>query len=227
MAKEKFNWKALFVNEEGTSDTKTKKENSTKTTSFPEAKKNVTKFPEKVQMPSAGSIDNSVLGTVVEMYEAGFESLNQPGYDFYEFFKAIKAVGSNDSSVYKMAFTMAQGVDATVNKASLLKQSDFYVKEINKVHQQYQTKGASKKAQIQDGLKSKKETLSNEITKLEKQILQLQTQIGEKKNQLQSVDSNLITDVSEIEQKIVANDLAKSKILDTINAVVDGIKNNL
>ena len=173
------------------------------------------------------SIDDSVLGTVIEMYEAGFESLNKPGYDFYEFFKAIKAVGSNDASVYKMAFTMASGVDKNVTKASLLEQSDFYIKEIGKVHQQYQSKGKSKKTQIQSGLKTKKASLTTEVSQLEKQILQLQTQISDKKNQLQSIDSNLITDVSDIEQKIVANDLAKSKILDTIGAVVEGIKNNL
>ncbi len=227
MAKEKFNWKALFVNDEGASGVKPKENTPAKTTSFPEERNTVTKFPEKVSMANTVNVDNSVLGTVIEMYEAGFESLNQPGYDFYEFFKAIKAVGSNDPSVYKMAFTMAQGVDAAVNKPTLLKQSDFYVKEINKVHQQYRTKGTAKKAQIQDGLKSKKETLSSEISQLEKQILQLQTQIGDKKSQLQSVDSNLIKDVSDIEQKIVANDLAKSKILETINSVIDGIKNNL
>jgi len=176
-------------------------------------------------MPS--DVDNSVLGKVVEMYEAGFESLNQPGYDFYEFFKAIKAVGSNDASVYKMALTMATGVDSKVTKASLLKESEFYIKEIDKVHQQYQSKGSAKKSQIQDGLKFKKETLSNEISQLEKQILELQTNVSNKKNQLQSIDANLITDVAEIEQKIVANDLAKTKILEAITGVVEGIKNNL
>lgn len=226
MAKEKFNWKGLFINDEGNSNSQSSNETSTSSASFPEEKKSTsTKFPDKVSMPT--DVDNSVLGTVVEMYEAGFESLNQPGYDFYEFFKAIKAVGSNDASVYKMAFTMAKGVDSKVTKASLLEQSRFYIKEIDKVHQQYQKRGGAKKTQIQDGLKFKKETLSNEISQLEKQILELQTKVSDKKNQLQSIDSNLITDVSEIEQKIVANDLAKTKILATITGVVDGIKNNL
>ena len=225
MAKEKFNWKGLFVNDEGSPQEKEVETSSEKITSFPSETNSNTKFPQQVSMPT--SIDNSVLGTVVEMYEAGFESLNKPGYDFYEFFKAIKAVGSNDASVYKMAFTMASGVDKNVTKASLLEQSNFYIKEIDKVHQQYQSKGNAKKTQIQSGLKTKKTTLSTEVSQLEKQILQLQTQISEKKNQLLSIDSNLITDVSDIEQKIVANDLAKTKILDTIGAVVEGIKNNL
>lgn len=225
MAKEKFNWKALFVNDEGESKDKTVVTSSEKTTSFPSETESTTKFPEPVSMPT--SVKNSVLSTVIEMYEAGFESLNKPGYDFYEFFKAIKAVGSNDASVYKMAYTMASSVDKNITKASLLEQSDFYIKEIDKVHQQYQSKGNAKKTQIQSGLKTKKTNLSAEVSQLEKQILQLQTQISDKKNQLLSIDSNLINDVSDIEQKIVANDLAKSKILETIGAVVEGIKNNL
>lgn len=225
MAKEKFNWKGLFVNDEGASKEKAVETTTEKTTSFPSETNSNTKFPEQTSMPT--SIDNSVLGSVIEMYEAGFESLNKPGYDFYEFFKAIKAVGSNDSSVYKMAYTMASSVDSNVTKASLLEQSDFYIKEIDKVHQQYQSKGSSKKTQILSGLKTKKKTLTTEVSQLEKQILQLQTQISNKKNELLSIDSNLVTDVAEIEQKIVANDLAKTKILDTIGAVVQGIKNNL
>ena len=112
MAKEKFNWKALFVNEEDRSGEKgpNRSESKSRATSFPEESKTSTKFPEPVNRPAPdnGIVDNNVLGTVVEMYEAGFESLNQPGYDFYEFFKAIKAVNNNDASVYKMAFTIAR-----------------------------------------------------------------------------------------------------------------------
>ena len=233
MAKEKFNWKALFVNDANTSEEKHTKNPVSSGTSFPDNDGSSHKFPEtsvngRPSIPtSTQEIDNSVLGKIVDMYESGFESLNRPGYDFYEFFKAIKAVGSNDPSMYKMAFTMAKGVDPKISKATLLEQSDFYIKEIDKVHQQYQSKGNSKKDQIQAGLKTKKKTLATEIVDREKQIIKLQTEIGKKKNELQSVDSELLTEVSGVDQKIVANDMAKAKILDTITNVVDGIKNNL
>ena len=161
------------------------------------------------------------------MYEAGFESLNLPGYDFYEFFKAIKAVGSNDANVYKMAMTMASSVDSKVTKTSLLDGANFYITEINNVHQQYQTKGNAKRDEIQKNQQSQKKVLTSEISDLEKQILQLQTQISEKKNLLNSIDSDLLSEISEIEQKIVANDIAKTKILEIITTVVNGIKNNL
>lgn len=226
MAKEKFNWKGLFINEEeNRSDSSSGNTTSEPATqSFPESKKSNSKFPDQTDNLA---INNEVLSTIVEMYESGFDSLNQPGYDFYEFFKAIKAVGSNDASVYKMAMSMAKGVDAKVTKESLLQQGDFYVKEINNVHKQYQRQGNAKKTKLQNLQQTEKENLTSEISELEKEILELQNQISTKRNKLQSIDSDLISDVSEIEQKIIANDVAKSKISDAINAVITGIKNNL
>ncbi|QWX83763.1 hypothetical protein H0I23_15115 [Cellulophaga sp. HaHaR_3_176] len=231
MAEEKFNWKSLFVNDNvnQTEDTKT---SAPSKTDFPkEVTSSSTKFPDtppplntKVE---ASSLDNSILNNVIEMYESGFESLNLPGYDFYEFFKAIKAVGSNDASVYKMAITMAQSVDSKVSKKSLLDGAEFYIKEINNVHESYQSKGSSKREEIQTNQISQKKILSSEISELEKQILTLQTKISEKKNQLNSIDSGLLSETADIEQKIVANNIAKNKILETITVVVDGIKQNL
>lgn len=227
MAKEKFNWKGLFINDEISEGEKPIETTSapTSSSSFPESGKSVSKFP--VHPPKATLVSDSVLTTIIEMYESGFESLNKPGYDFYEFFKAIKAVGSNDPSVYKMAFTMAQGVDSNVSKNSLLTQADFYIKEIEKVHKQYQNQGNSKKSKILSTQKNRKDTLSTEISDLEKKLIEIQNQISVKKDLLQSVDADMVSEVSEIDQKIVANDKARSKILETISAVVEGIKNNI
>ncbi|GAA3510479.1 hypothetical protein GCM10022393_24950 [Aquimarina addita] len=247
MSKEKFNWKGLFINDEETSKkdkTPDKKIEKAPATSFPESAKTVstfpkttgTKFPKSTttqfsktsgQPPSLDtSINHSILNGVIEMYEAGFESLNQPGYDFYEFFKAIKAVGSNDPAVYKMAFTMAQSVDAKVSKDVLLTQADYYIKEIEKVHNQYHKQGNSKKSQIVSAQKAQKDNLTSEISDLERQLLEIQTQIAHKRNQLDSIDSEM-GNVAEIDQKIAANDTARTKILETIMTVVDGIKNNI
>ncbi len=228
MAKEKFNWKGLFINEEETSGSEkpaSTESTSRSTSSFPDSTKPISKFPN--QPPKSTLVSDSVLNTVIEMYESGFESLNKPGYDFYEFFKAIKAVGSNDPSVYKMALTMAQGVDSKVTKALLLSQADFYIKEIEKVHKQYDTQGNSKKSSILDTQKNKKDSLNTEISDLEKKLIEIQNQISVKKDLLQSADTDFVSEVSEIDQKIVANDKARSKILETIGAVVEGIKSNL
>ncbi|GGX16159.1 hypothetical protein [Aquimarina muelleri] len=228
MAKEKFNWKGLFINDQTSEEkniTETSQQSQPSSNSFPESSKPVSKFPE--QPPKTTLVSDNVLNTVIEMYESGFDSLNKPGYDFYEFFKAIKAVGSNDPSVYKMALTMAQGVDNSVTKDTLLTQADFYINEIEKVHKQYQTKGNGKRTSILNAQKVKKDTLSVEISDLEKKLIEIQNQISVKKNMLQSLDADIMSEVSEIDQKIVANDKARSKILETIVAVVNGIKSNI
>jgi len=227
MAKEKFNWKSIFVNEDSDNTQQ-------KTVSFPNEKSN----PKKNSKLSTGktntspnsdstTVNKTILTTVVDMYESGFESLNIPGYDFYEFFKAIKAVNSDDPSTYKMAITMAQSVDPKVDKISLLNSADFYINEIEKVHKQYATKGNKKREQIKSNQLQEKEKLSNEIATLEKQILQLQTTISNKKINLETSGTSLLSEIAEIEQKITANDLAKSKITETITTVINGIKNNL
>ena len=122
---------------------------------------------------------------------------------------------------------MAQSVDAKVTKESLLDGANFYIKEINDVHEQYHTKGNAKKEEFQSSLLHQKETLSTEIAELEKQILQLQTQASDKKNQLNALENGTSTEMTDIEQKITANDIAKTKILEIITTVADGIKINL
>ena len=231
MSKEKFNWKGLFINEEegakqSLPQQPEKKESKPRasTTSFPEPKAPISKFPENPPRPI--SVKDSILTSILELYESGFESLNKPGYDFFEFFKAISAVGSNDPQVYKMALTMAQGVDKKVTKDTLLTEADYYIAEIEKVYKQYDAQGNSKKSQLLQDQKSKKESLLAEITGLEKKLIDIQNQISAKKNELQSQDINIKSEIVEIDQKIMANNAARQKILETIMTVVDGIKNN-
>jgi hypothetical protein len=229
MATEKFNWKGLFVNEVETEESipqSKKSPQADNVRSFPEANKISSKFPESDPAQKT-AVSQSVLDSVVAMYEAGFESLNQPGYDFFEFFKAIESVGSHEPQMYKMAMTMAQTVDKKVNKELLLTKAEYYITEINKVHSQYFTQGTAKKEQILSDQKSQKELLYSEISHLEKSLIEIKEQIDKKRTQLQSVDTNMITEVSEIDQKITCNDLAKAKIQEAILTVVNGIKNNL
>ncbi|MEQ8575154.1 MAG: hypothetical protein RIB63_13885, partial [Fulvivirga sp.] len=178
MSKDKFDWKGLFINSDGGEEPGEQKQESPKaksssSSSFPNPG-STTKFPEKTTSPN--NLSQDVLNTIVEMYESGFEGLNKPGYDFYEFFKAIKAVGSNDPQVYKMALTMAQSVDSAVSKSSLLEEADFYINEIEKVHKKYTEQGVSKKESIQNGARIKKENLSSEIIALEKKLMEIQNQ---------------------------------------------------
>lgn len=235
MANEKFNWKSLFINDVNVEESKQQPEASKqkpKTTTFPDAPPQSARPAVREQQSSSVSgdkptVDQGTLDAIITMYEKGFESLNNPGYDFYEFFKAVEAVGSHDPQVYKMAYTMAKTVNKDVSKDMLLSKADSYVAEINKVHAQYLSQGNAKKNQIQSGIQSKKSSLTSEISDLEQQMNHLKEMIFQKRAELQSIDTGMISELSEIDQKIICNDIARSKIQDEISAVVNGIKNNL
>lgn len=227
MAKDSFNWKSLFLNEIETEETpiatKEHKQQS-KSTNFPSEEK----IHTKIQNATTGDqISQAVLNNIVAMYEDGFASLNKPGYDFYEFFKAIDSVGSHEAQVYKMALTMANTVDRNVTKEALLTHAEYYIFEINKVHDHYQSQGREKKDQIQASQKRDKESLNSQINALEKELIEIQNKISQKKSELKSLDTTMISEISEIDQKIACNTLARTRILEAITSVVDGINNHL
>lgn len=176
---------------------------------------------------AAPSVSNEVLAKTLEMYEAGFDSLNQPGYDFYEFFKAVMAGGVDNPAIYGMAFGMGSAMDKSITKDKLLMQSDFYITEINKVYNDYVAKGNGKKQEVISQKNHENESLVGELNLMRQQLEQLQVQIADRENKLSVIDSKYGPVLAEVETKIAANDLAKQKIVGSIEQVKNGIINNL
>jgi len=86
-------------------------------------------------------VSNEHLQQTLELYQNGFDSLNQPGYDFYEFYQSVVKTGPTNPQVYQMALTMANVVDKTLTKDKLIEQAGFYTTEINKVYSSFDEKG--------------------------------------------------------------------------------------
>lgn len=224
MAKESFNWKGLFINEETEITVET---NKTQTPITPQSSE-VTKFPNHATQPiSSDSISNPFLKEIFEVYEKGFESLNASGFDFFELYKSVVAVGISNPQSYQMAFTMGKTIQPDLTKQSLLEKASFYVTEIEKVYAKYDTVGKTKKLDLENNLTKEKYNLSKSIEELNTKILQLQNELEIKKAEFQKMDSNNIEQFSEIKLKMEANDLAKHKIIDSINTVVTGINQYL
>ncbi len=173
------------------------------------------------------TVSNEALGKALEMYENGFDSLNQPGYDFYEFYKAVMAGGVDNPAIYGMAFGMGTAMDRTITKDKLLQQSDFYVNEINKVYNDYVAKGNAKHQEVVNQKNHENESLIGELSLMKQQLEQLQIQINDRENKLSVIDSKYGPMLIEVENKIAANDLAKQKIVGSIEQVKNGIINNL
>ncbi len=170
---------------------------------------------------------NEHLEKAFDLYQKGFDSLNQPGYDFYEFYQAVMQAGPTNPQIYAMALTMASAMDKSVTKDKLIQQSEFYLGEINKVYQDYNSKGLAKKQELTTQKQHENESLVSELSLLRQQLEAIQTQIADRENKLSVIDVKYAPMMGEVDSKLSANDIAKNKIVQSIEQVKNGIINNL
>jgi hypothetical protein len=183
--------------------------------------------PTFTSTPSTQGVSEEQLAKALATYTNGFDSLNQPGYDFYEFYQAVIGAGVDNPQIYTMAFAMGSGMDKTINKSKLISQSDFYLNEINKVYNDFVVKGNSKRQEIVDQKNHENQSLMGELDLMKQQLEQLQIQIADRQNKLSVIDSKYGPMISEVDNKLTANNMAKDKIVNSIELVKQGINNNL
>ena len=224
MSKESFNWKSIFVNDENASVPQD------------EAKIQTSFIPTDNKFPETNTITNSVpnsnsnnpfLNEILEVYNKGFEGLNNEGFDFFEMYKSVMAVGPTNPQSYQMAFTMGKTIKSDLSKEFLLEKSKFYISEIEKVYSKYDATGNSKNKDLSDTISTQKNNLTKYISDLETQIAKLQSELETKKAELARIDFDNKEMFAQIHLKIEANNLAKHKILESINTVVTGINQYL
>ncbi|QBN19321.1 hypothetical protein [Flavobacterium nackdongense] len=221
MGIESFDWKSLFINEEGSNQPKNEE---TKAPSLPQTNK----FPDiELNSNVSNNSSNPFLGEVFDVYQKGFESLNQDGFDFFEMYKSVNAVGVTNPQSYQMAFTMGKTINSALTKESLLDKGKFYLTEIEKVYDKFNNTGNAKKSDLNLKITQEKKNLSNSISDLESQIAKLQKELESKRNELNKIDVNNAAQFSQFQLKIEANNLAKQKIQESINIVITGINQYL
>lgn len=220
MGIESFNWKSLFINEE----TSQPKDASPAPTSFPPTNK----FPDT---PTNTNLSNSnanpFLGEVLDVYQKGFDGLNLEGFDFFELYKSVNAVGVTNPQSYQMAFTMGKTINPNLSKEFLLDKAKFYQSEIEKVYEKYNITGNAKKSDLNAKVTQEKKDLSQSIEAIEAQIAQLQKDLESKRISLTQIDNDNAQEFRELQLKIEANTMARQKIQDSISLVVTGINQYL
>jgi hypothetical protein len=167
------------------------------------------------------------LDKIMKMYEAGFDSMNQEGYDFYEFFKAIVSNGIDNKMAYTMALNMASSMDSNVTKQFLLTQSQYYVTEINKVHSHYREEGTAKMEEAKTDKANEESSLRSEISDIKAELVRLNNLKEQAESTLASIDMKYTPKITEITCKVMANNMAKDGIISSIQQVVDGINKHL
>jgi len=198
------------------------------TYSFPTAETTTPTFTPQPTTPVFASAPSSeYLEKALEVYQKGFDSLNQPGFDFYEFYQSVATGGIDNPAVYAMAFQMASAMDKSISKTSLTQQADFYLGEIQKVYEDFVVKGQAKKQEVESLKINENQSLTNELNDMRHQLEALQTQIEDRSRKLSAIDSKYNPQLSEIDSKLAANITAKDRIINSIQTVKQGINNNI
>ena len=183
-------------------------------------------FPSTI---STGS-SNQYLAEIIEVYEKGLESINMPGYDFYDFYIAVKASGAENDAVYKMAFQMGKTMDKTITPQKLSSDAEYYISKLNEVYRTYSEKGTQKLSGLENELKTEKDRLSLEangiegdINKMRQQIMSLEQRLSEARSQLAQADGKYRPQQDVIKQKLQANDQAMKISVQKLNSIKEGI----
>ena len=221
------NWKSLFVKtdeQEGTTIP------PTESYGFPLNKTP----PESSPPPSTASIDEHTLNEVIAVYEKGIDSINMPGYDFYEFYKAISSVNLHGEQSYVMAFRMVHSMDSSITATKLLSDAEFYISKINEVHNQYTLQGQHKLSNLESKKNEDKNRLMIDIdqgvaqvNQLRSQLQSLESEITQKRAKLTAIDSEFQPKEAAIRHKLLANDSARQISISKLVAVKDGIQKHI
>lgn len=223
------NWKSLFVKTDG--DTSAKEDPPG--FSFPVTETNVTEQPKKEfyreSPPKPAPTD--VVQEVIQTYEAGLDTINMPGYDFYEFYMAVSAGGSGSPQTYQMAYQMAKAFDKSISARKLMQDAEFYISKIGEVHGQYVSQGQQKLNALRDQRQAEQRSLQQEsdqaaqrISQLKTELQQLEALISEKQKALASIDNKTLPQENSIREKLQANDLAKKASIEKLTAIRNGIQ---
>jgi outer membrane murein-binding lipoprotein Lpp len=225
------NWKNLFVKQ---GDAEGQKENENTTDSFSFPVNNNASAPTQASTGyqyTAPPVNDPATTEVLQVYENGLDSINMPGYDFYEFYRAINSTPHPGEQTYHMAFQMARTLDKTISPEKLLKDAEFYISKINEVHSQYVTQGQQKLNGMQERKNSDKNKLQSEIdqasariSQLRAELHQLESDINQKRTALGKIDDSFAPQERSVREKLNANDMARRVSIEKLNVIKDGIQ---
>jgi hypothetical protein len=126
-----------------------------------------------------------------------------------------------------MAFGMGKAMDKNLTKEKLISQSDFYTSELMKLYNQNVAEGTQKKQDLINLKNNENQSLTDDLTSLKQQLETIQVQIQDRERKLSLIDSKYEPQIVERDNKLLANDFAKNKIISTIETVKQGINNNI
>jgi hypothetical protein len=219
-------FKNLFIKDESEQEEPKDKEQEEKL-AFPVS----SSHPESHQpnvIPATGA--NQYLTEIIEVYEKGLESINMPGYDFYDFYLAVKASGVENEAVYKMAYQMGKTMDKNITPAKLSSDAEYYISKLNEVYRTYSEKGSQKLSSLEHDLKTEKDKMAleangmeSDIHKMRQEIMALEQRLMDVRSNLARVDGKYKPQQDVIKLKLEANEHAMKISVQKLNTVKESI----
>ncbi len=202
------------------------------TTTFPDKSTptntvNVGSAEPMVQQEITVSPDSKIMNKVLATYSKGFEALNIPGFDLFEFYDGIKAAGATDQSGYKMAFAFACSSNPSLTVDYLLQTGEQYITQINQKKDEFKKNGKAKKTQLLTQQKQEQKTLTDDIAKFDKQIAKLEKERDQKRLNLNNIDQKYLTQLNEVSMTIAASDTVSGTITSELRTTLNRINQHL
>lgn len=221
-------WKSLFVKSD--EDEKPQKPAAPESFSFP-VNSGAPALQTHMPAPPPPPVSDPVVNEVLQVYENGLDSINMPGYDFYEFYKTVISTGHPTEQTYNMAFQMARTLDKTITPTKLLGDAEFYISKINEVHSQYTAQGTQKLNALQEkksgeriGLQKEIDGAVQRIAQLRAELQNLENEVTLKRNQLSKIDEGYTPQEKTVRDKLAANDHARKASIEKLNMIKEGIQ---
>src|SRR5687768_17046085 len=128
------NWKSLFVKDTGTETAKesTKeaaKKDTSESLSFPVS--NTTSVQSTSGTIAPQPVIDGTVKEVLDLYESGLDSINMPGYDFYDFYNAITSIGDANEHSFQLAYHMAIWHGNTVIAQRVMRDAALYISKLS------------------------------------------------------------------------------------------------
>jgi hypothetical protein len=182
---------------------------------------------EQVVQPVSTQASPEHINKALDAYQQGLISLKQAGYDFQNFYDALSEEDKKNPSVYQMAVRFASSMDKSVSKDKLIQSADYYIGKIKENYSAYVASGNGKKQAVLNQKADENRNLTSELEMLEGQAQAIQTQIADRRNKIASIDNKYAGQLSEIDSKLIANDIAKDQVVGSLEFVKQGIINNV
>lgn len=221
-------WKSLFVKTE--EEEPAPKPAQAESFSFPVNSTAQQTQPQQYT-PAPPPVTDPAVNEVLQVYENGLDSINMPGYDFYEFYKTVISTGQPSEQTYNMAYQMARTLDKTITPTKLLGDAEFYISKINEVHSQYTTQGNQKLNALQEKKAGERIALQKEIdgatgriAQLRAELQSLENELTLKRNHLSKVDDGYNPQEKTVREKLAANDHARAASIGKLNMIKEGIQ---